>query len=248
MTTLTTKAREGMTSDMVRAADEMIAELMDLGPEGAAQVALMASMTDTEFQTVVTLWGQKGTAATDAFVSSVETHTPPLVQVAVDTWVAEQDVRTWIQQQRVMSILVRATLPDLNGATSGSGRYGFASGGPIPGSSPHPRADNITIRATAGEYLHQVPAVNYWGGGFMDAVNRMDKAAVVSQVAGYAYGGQVGVPVYVGGPHGGGSVASATSAPIDYDRLARAMSHVQIGLNGQVVSQSVDQWIGARVR
>lgn len=35
---------------------------------------------------------------------------------------------------------------------------------------------------------------------------------------------------------------------IDYDRLARAMSHVQIGLDGRTVSQSVDQRIGASIR
>jgi hypothetical protein len=54
----------------------------------------------------------------------------------------------------------------------------------------------------------------------MDAVNRMDKAAVVSQVAGYAYGGQVGVPVYIGGG------SSATSSRGD----------VNVEFTGQIVT------------
>src|SRR5665647_2740421 len=207
----------------------------------------MASMTDTEFQTVVTLWGQKGTAATDAFVSSVAVHDPPVIPLVVETASAYAVIAA-LRREAGRTIYVNAAGQDV-GFRTGPGRtIGRAFGGPVPGSSPHPRADNITIRATAGEYLHQVPAVNYWGGGFMDAVNRMDKAAVVSQVAGYAYGGQVGVPMYVGGPHGGGSVASATSAPIDYDRLAAAMSRVTLTMDGRVVAQSADSWIGGRIR
>lgn len=45
-----------------------------------------------------------------------------------------------------------------------------ATGGPIEGQSPHKRADNIPILATAGEYMQPVDSVNYYGKGFMDAV------------------------------------------------------------------------------
>ena len=198
MTALTTKAREGMTSEMSAAADAMIDELLGLGPEGAAQVALMASMTDTEFQTVVTLWGQKGTAATDAFVDSVEVHAPPVIPLIVETASAYAVIEA-LRREAGRTIYVNAAGQDV-GFSTGTGRtQGRAYGGPIPGSSPHARADNVLIRATAGEYMHQVPAVNYWGTGFMDAVNRMDKAAVASSVAGYAYGGQVGVPSFASG-------------------------------------------------
>lgn len=49
--------------------------------------------------------------------------------------------------------------------------YGqFAAGGEIGGRSPHKRADNIPIMATAGEYMLPVDAVQYYGKDFMDAV------------------------------------------------------------------------------
>ena len=69
----------------------------------------------------------------------------------------------------------------------GGGRY--ATGGQIPGWSPHKRADNIPVMATAGEYMHQVDAVDYYGLSVMDAINhrRIPKAAL----AGYAYGGHI---------------------------------------------------------
>lgn len=70
---------------------------------------------------------------------------------------------------------------------SGAGRAG---GGPILGSSPTPTADNIPIRATAGEYVHQVSAVQKYGPGFMGAVNR--GAFPVELAKGYATGGLVG--------------------------------------------------------
>ncbi|GEN78712.1 hypothetical protein N867_09205 [Actinotalea fermentans ATCC 43279 = JCM 9966 = DSM 3133] len=76
---------------------------------------------------------------------------------------------------------------------------GLADGGPIPGPFVGSTADNVLIRATPREYMQPVAAHDYWGTGFMDAVRRMDRAAVASQVQGLAYGGQVGMPVYVAG-------------------------------------------------
>jgi hypothetical protein len=67
---------------------------------------------------------------------------------------------------------------------------GKATGGPIPGHSPSPTADNIPIMATAGEYMQQKAAVDYYGTGFMDAVNQ--KQFPKGATAGYAMGGKVG--------------------------------------------------------
>lgn len=60
-----------------------------------------------------------------------------------------------------------------------------AYGGAIPGRSPHIRADNILAWLTAEEHVMQVPAVRYYGRGFMDDVNNM-------RLPKYAFGGQVG--------------------------------------------------------
>jgi len=65
----------------------------------------------------------------------------------------------------------------------------FASGGEIPGNSPHKRADNIPIRATAGEYMQPVDSVEYYGKGFMEAIR--DRRIPRGAVQGLADGGAV---------------------------------------------------------
>lgn len=70
---------------------------------------------------------------------------------------------------------------------------GRAYGGTIPGSSPHKRADNVLIRATAGEYMHDVDATNYYGEPLMDALNArlIPREALVAGLQGRAYGGLI---------------------------------------------------------
>lgn len=46
----------------------------------------------------------------------------------------------------------------------------YADGGPVAGSSPHPRADNIPAWLTANEWVHPVAAVNYYGPQVMSAI------------------------------------------------------------------------------
>ena len=65
----------------------------------------------------------------------------------------------------------------------------FASGGEIPGSSPHKRADNIPIKATAGEYMQPVDSVEYYGKDFMNALR--DRRIPRGMVQGLADGGMV---------------------------------------------------------
>ena len=125
------------------------------------------------------------------------------VLVSVDTALAEQKLASIRAALKLPSVVVGVDV-------SRTGYYAErAYGGPVPGSSPHARADNVVIRATAGEWVHQVPAVNYWGPSFMDAVNRMDKAAVASSIAGHAYGGQVGMPAFATGGYVGAPAASS---------------------------------------
>lgn len=49
----------------------------------------------------------------------------------------------------------------------------YASGGPIEGHSPHSRADNIRINATAGEYMQPVSAVQKYGIRAMNAIRSL---------------------------------------------------------------------------
>lgn len=70
---------------------------------------------------------------------------------------------------------------------------GRAMGGEIPGTSPHKRADNVLIRATAGEFMHEVDTVDYYGVGMMDAINKrlIPREALMAGLQGRAYGGLI---------------------------------------------------------
>ena len=64
-----------------------------------------------------------------------------------------------------------------------------AEGGPIPGSSPHKKADNILIRATAGEFMQPVDSVDYYGPDVMEGMRQRKIPKEVFQ--GYATGGLI---------------------------------------------------------
>ncbi|WP_394620953.1 tape measure protein [Lentzea sp. JNUCC 0626] len=48
----------------------------------------------------------------------------------------------------------------------------FAAGGRVPGYSPNDKADNIPAWLTAGEYVHPVSSVDYYGTGVMEAIRQ----------------------------------------------------------------------------
>ncbi|MGD7790112.1 phage tail tape measure protein [Propionibacteriaceae bacterium Y1700] len=74
--------------------------------------------------------------------------------------------------------------------------YGRAYGGRIPGASPHDRADNIPVAATAGEWMIQRPSVRLYGDDIMADLNagRIDPRALRAAVYGErrAFGGEIG--------------------------------------------------------
>lgn len=67
----------------------------------------------------------------------------------------------------------------------------LAGGGSVPGQSPHPRADNIPIWATAGEFMQPVSTVNYYGVDVMEALRRQLIPRRFFTAIGLADGGQV---------------------------------------------------------
>jgi len=62
-------------------------------------------------------------------------------------------------------------------------------GGKIKGTSPHPKADNVTINATAGEFMHPVKSVKYYGERAMELIQKRRIPKEVFE--GYAHGGTV---------------------------------------------------------
>nr|DAY30997.1 MAG TPA: tail tape measure [Caudoviricetes sp.] len=107
---------------------------------------------------------------------------------------------------------------------------GFAGGGLLPGRPPaNPKADNLMatdghgmFRVRSGEYVISQPAVDFYGKGFMNALNTMQ------------------VPVSAGGVYAmGGSSDLVTINPAQFNQLVKAVS-TSIMLDGRAISQSID--------
>lgn len=107
---------------------------------------------------------------------------------------------------------------------------GFAGGGLLPGRPPaNPKADNLMatdghgmFRVRSGEYVIRQPAVDFYGKGFMNALNTMQ------------------VPVSAGGVYQMGSDAVlATINPAQFNELVKAVS-TSVLLDGQAISRNID--------
>ena len=107
---------------------------------------------------------------------------------------------------------------------------GFAGGGLLPGRPPaNPKADNLMatdgkgmFRVRSGEYVISQPAVDFYGKGFMNALNTMQ------------------VPVSAGGIYQmGGGDGLVTINPAQFNQLVKAVSTAVV-LDGRAISQSID--------
>lgn len=107
---------------------------------------------------------------------------------------------------------------------------GFASGGLVPGQPPaNPNADNLLatngnglFSVRSGEYVISQPAVDFYGKGFMNALNTMQ------------------VPMLSGGGYSAGAGDGlVTINPQQFNELVRAVS-TTVMLNGRAISKNVD--------
>lgn len=107
---------------------------------------------------------------------------------------------------------------------------GFASGGLVPGRPPaNPNADNLLatngnglFSVRSGEYVISQPAVDFYGKGFMNALNTMQ----VPVMSGGGYSASVGDGL-------------VTINPAQFNELVRAVS-TTVMLNGRAISKNVD--------
>lgn len=107
---------------------------------------------------------------------------------------------------------------------------GFAGGGLVPGRPPaNPGVDNLLatngnglFSVRSGEYVISQPAVDFYGKGFMNALNTMQ------------------VPMLSGGGYSGGAGDGlVTINPAQFNELVRAVS-TTVMLNGRAISKNVD--------
>jgi len=105
----------------------------------------------------------------------------------------------------------------------------LATGGTVQGSSPSPTADNIPIWATAGEFMHPVQTVNYYGADVMEAMRQ--RRVPRDALKGYATGGLIdprlttpGLSRLISNMPVLGAIGPALAKRID-DTLGKAMAH-----------------------
>lgn len=107
---------------------------------------------------------------------------------------------------------------------------GFASGGLVPGRPPaNPGVDNLLatngnglFSVRSGEYVISQPAVDFYGKGFMNALNTMQ------------------VPMLSGGGYAAGvGDGLVTINPTQFNELVRAVS-TTVMLNGRAISKNID--------
>lgn len=103
-------------------------------------------------------------------------------------------VHTALGNYPLASVLNAASYMNRGGMVGRDGIHKFNTGGLVPGTPPaNPRHDNIMATLDgegmaairSGEYIHQQPAVDYYGTDIMDKLNRME-------IPRYALGGAVG--------------------------------------------------------
>lgn len=123
-------------------------------------------------------------SAWDGFITGTKSAKESLIDFARSTI-------SWLSQIILKQMLLNALGSAGGNGSSGSGLIGaissavsaagyaaggsiqaLAGGGAVLGWSPHPRADNIPIWATAREFVHPVDAVDYYGLSFMEQVRR----------------------------------------------------------------------------
>ena len=128
-----------------------------------------------------------------------------------------QSLRAALEAELAKPILVPVVAQNIGGPTADADIPARAHGGRIPGRSPHARADNVLIRATAGEWMIQRPTVDHYGSAIMSAINAraVPRQALLDAIQGrprgYALGGLIaGAPPRLAPP---AALAGADRAP-----------------------------------
>jgi TP901 family phage tail tape measure protein len=127
---LTARANAGdQTPEQAAAANALLDELIAQGPAGAAEAALLASMSDEDFAKVVALWSEKGAETGEAWALGIEDARTP--ELALDSQEVQDKidraVQTW---QNISAIKPTLRLSADGGLKKTSTAMGaFADGG-----------------------------------------------------------------------------------------------------------------------
>lgn len=182
MVSISDRVNDSFTGSMKDAGNEMIDELLALGPEGAAAVETINKMSDKQFAKTVKLYGEKGAAATEEFTSKVEASRQPVITPEVDLNSAMQAVQRFLKNP---DNAVSHT--NYGGSTStGTGKAKkHATGGPITGPGTA-TSDSVLLWGSNGEFMVNAASYKKYG-PLVEAINN-------DTLPGYAGGGYIGTP------------------------------------------------------
>jgi tape measure domain-containing protein len=99
-----------------------------------------------------------------------------------------QDIRKLPNRDALVKILTSSNYKEIKHKFDMTFPQSRAEGGPIVGYSPHPKADNIPVNATAGEFMQPVSSVKHYG---MDFMERLRTRSIPRAALGLADGGLV---------------------------------------------------------
>lgn len=136
------------------------------------------------------------------------------------------DVTTKTLNLNVVGSPAALAAASANVAALGSDAQGLAFGGAVPGFSPHARADNILIWATADEFMVQQPTMKQPGArAFMNEFNLRGMEAIKRWAPRYAFGGSIGASAVnrlaIPSLPSGASATSGNNLTLDFGELGK---------------------------
>ncbi|QQG66362.1 tape measure protein [Desulfobulbus oligotrophicus] len=166
------------------ARDRMIASGDDMGAALSLGMQRARERMQTDAEMMIQIGTELGDRISDGLVSAWDSWiqgTASAKEALIDF---ARSTISWLSQvilkQMLMNALMGAPgttgggLLGMLGMATGGTVQALASGGSVRGWSPSRTADNITIRATAGEFMQPVRAVDYYGLNFMERIRRLE--------------------------------------------------------------------------
>lgn len=197
LSTLSERVNESMSGEMRDAANAMVDELFEAGPESASAVAALVDASDKELERLVRLGYIRGDEVATGLVNEIEGHRSPKVEIELDDTAARNQAQGFLTDWagRVIPMSINAT-PRLVGRAQVLDAFGLASGGKVPGTPPaQPGVDNVlamtergrALKVRSGEWV-----INEQQSTKQDRVLRMINSGVdVQKLVGLASGGRV---------------------------------------------------------
>jgi uncharacterized protein YukE len=170
------------TTKGVEAAQAAATTAMKNGRDAFVNAAIAAGKTKTEAEALAT---QLGLVPKDVSIL-VEQHGAEAAEAKINQAARDRYTSIFVTERINRQVTQTDMTTDRIDRKSGVKR---AAGGPIPGWSPSPVADNIPVWATAGEFMHKVAAVEHYGLKFMEDINNLRFPKALAK--GYASGGQI---------------------------------------------------------